>query len=137
MTLRELCSYFRQYSDDEGKCEHYKNQYFVANHGNFHFEELNEQDIIGLRPYLQCYILGIYEYLLDKYGVDYPDWISRYSSAYCIREENDYYKELERGHLLLHGSNEGLVECFDSILSKSLDVFRKRGIAREVFDDTV
>lgn len=138
MTLKDLCSYFRQYSDNEDKCEHYKNQYFVANHNNFHAEMLDEQDIVGLRPYQQCFALCIYEYLAAEYNHPVADWFSKYDFVSCSREDNDYFRGLREGYKFFHsGSDEGFDDLCTLILDKAIEPFKKRGIARPVFDDSV
>lgn len=42
------------------------------------FEELDKSDLEGLRPYLLCDILVIYEYLAVKSDVCVAEWFSEY-----------------------------------------------------------
>lgn len=70
MTLKELAALFKQYSKDSNMCDHYKNAWVLDNKNNYHFERLDEEDIIDLRSYLKCYILSFYEYLAIQDGVE-------------------------------------------------------------------
>ena len=84
----------------------------MANHNNFHFEELDEQDIVGLRPYLQCFVLGIYECLAAQYRQTVGSWLIRYSDVYCKLEENDWYLGLKRTCRSMHGEEGDEIAAF-------------------------
>ncbi len=142
MSLKELCFYFNMYNyiDGEDRCEYYKSEYFNLNIGKTDFEYLDESDVIGLRPYLQCLVLSIYEYLARYNNVPLADWFNKYSEAHCLMEENDYYIALRDGYMQLHPgelSTEVPDRIFMNMLEKSIEPFKSRGIARNVLNDAV
>lgn len=132
-TLKQLCRLYGEKSTDEVSCSNLLSEYLMQNKGNFHFEELDENDIKDLRPYLQCDILAIYEYLAIQDDVDVQSWFSFYKGVSCPREENDIYKELKLNPI----APENADEIFESMLEKSIEPFKSRGIPATCFDYTV
>lgn len=132
-TLKMLCQAYRDVSKKISACCNMRSEYLLTNKGKFHFEELEESDIIGLRPYLQCDILAMYEYLALKDNVELPDWFKKYEGVYCPKELNDEYIVLKESPL----APENADKIFESMLSRSIEPFKSRGIPATCFDYTV
>lgn len=132
-TLKDLCSCYRTSSDSIVDCANMLSEYLMINKGNFHFEELDESDIEGLRPYLQCDILAIYEYLAIQDNTEVQDWFKKYIGVVCPREENDEYIILTQNPI----APENADIIFESMLSRSMEPFKSRGIPATCFDYTV
>lgn len=140
MTLKELAALFKQYSKDSNMCDHYKNAWVLDNKNNYHFERLDEEDIIDLRSYLKCYILSFYEYLAIQDGVELDEWFSKYRNEKCNKEDNDIYLGMKELYFLIHGENansQDLDDSFQIMLDKSIEPFKSRGIPRTCIDDSV
>lgn len=140
MTLKELCAYFKLCKQDSDKCEHYKNQWILEQNHDFHFEELDETDVKELRPYLQCWVLSVYEYLAVQSGMRTADWFGGYEDVKCSKEENDYFKELSGLYADIYGNEmniQSVYDIYDSMLNNSITQFKRRGIARNMLDDAV
>lgn len=59
-------------------------------------------------------------------------------SVSCSREDNDYFKALKDGYKYFHGgSDEGFDDLCTLMLDKAIEPFKKRDIARPVFDNSV
>lgn len=128
MTLKQLCKYFKDNQYNENICEHYKNEYMILNKDKYDYENLNESDIIGLRPYLMCWVLALYEYLANCSSRAVADWFSKYNNVTCKEEDNDYYKELvETGKMFGRNTNE-TDRLFNNMLERAIPEFKKRGI---------
>lgn len=135
MTLKDLCRLYRQHSSDQSKCCNDRTNFLIFNKGAFHFEELSIDDVSGLREYLLCDILSIYEYLADLSGTEPEGWIKQFDGVVCRKEENDDYIGLKELSELIEGSNPDA--AFEIDLEQSIEQFRKRGIACKEFDYTV
>lgn len=143
-TLKELVELFNKYNEyneyNSDKCEGYKNAWILSNRNNYHFEKLNEEDIIDLRPYLKCWILSIYEYLAIQDNAETDSWFNKYKNEKCRKQENDFYISMQKLYFLIHGDDanvKGLEESFQIMLDKSIEPFRSRGIPRTCIDDSV
>ena len=132
-TLKMLCKAYEDVSKSASSCCNMRSEYLMINKGNFHFEKLDEEGIINLRPYLQCDILAIYEYLAIKDNVETQDWFKSYDGVVCPKEENDEYIELTLNPI----APENADEIFESMLSRSIEPFKSRGIPATCFDYTV
>ena len=132
-TLKQLCKAYRDVSNNAVSCCNMRSEYLIVNKGNFHFEELDESDIKDLRPYLQCDILAIYEYLANKDKVEVQDWFNKYKGVYCSKEENDEYIELKMNPIAPQNADS----IFESMLDRSIEPFKSRGIPAPCFDYTV
>lgn len=132
-TLKMLCKAYKDVSKNASSCCNMRSEYLMINKGNFHFEEIDEEDIINLRPYLQCDILAIYEYLAIQDGVKTQDWFKNYKGVVCPKEENDEYIELTLNPI----APENADSIFESMLEKSIEPFKSRGVPATCFDYTV
>lgn len=132
-TLKELCKCYKEVSDNIIDCCNFRSEYLMLNKGKYHFEELSEEDIKCLRPYLQCDILAIYEYLARLDNIEPQDWFKSYQGVSCPKDENDEYIELKQNPI----APENADEIFDSMLSRSIEPFKSRGIPATCFDYTV
>ena len=132
-TLKMLCRAYKEVSKDASSCCNMRSEYLMANKNNFHFEKLEEEDIQDLRPYLQCDILAIYEYLAIQDKVEPQNWFKNYDGVVCPKEENDEYIELTLNPIAPENANS----IFESMLSKSIEPFKSRGITATCFDYTV
>lgn len=132
-TLKQLCQAYREVSKSASSCCNMRSEYLMINKDNFHFEELDEEDIKDLRPYLQCDILAIYEYLALQDKVEPQDWFKKYTDISCPKEENDEYIELTLNPI----APENADSIFESMLSRSIEPFKSRGIPATCFDYTV
>lgn len=129
MTLKELSSYFRDNQNNADMCEHYKNQYLLENQDKFEYEDLSESDIAGLRPYLMCWVLAIYEYMARCSCTQLEDWFDNYSDVSCKRLDNDYYLELIETQKSIFPDREPNADrVFDLMYENSLPEFARRGI---------
>ena len=131
--LKWLCQVYKEVSDNSTECCNARGNYLIANKGNFHFEELDESDIIDLRPYLQCDILAIYEYLANQDSTPVQDWFHKYNGVSCPKEVNDEYICLTLNPL----APERADEIFDEMLKNSIEPYKSRGIPATCFDYTV
>lgn len=131
--LRELCKDFEKYSDNPSRCDVARTNYLMFNKANFHYEELDEQDIINLRPFLKCEILARMEYLARLDNVELPEWFSKYNNYKCPLHENDLYNRIVK----VISIEEGIDEAFEKAVNNALDVFKKRGIPWKEYDYTV
>lgn len=132
-SLKELCSLYADVSYNTDLCCNMRSEYLKTNKGKFHFEELSEEDFKDLRIYLKCDILAMYEYLAVQDNVKPQSWFKKYDGVSCPREENDEYIELKENPL----APENADIIFDSMLAKSIEPFKKRGITATCFDYTV
>lgn len=128
MTLKQLCKYFKDNQYNESMCEHYKNEYMLLNKDRYNYENLDESDIAGLRPYLMCWVLALYEYLANYNNEAVEDWFNKYSNVTCKEEDNDYYKELVETGKIFGRHTDELNSIFNSMLEKAIPEFKKRGI---------
>lgn len=143
-TLKELAELFNKYNEytryNSDKCEGYKNAWILSNKNNYHFERLEEKDIMDLRSYLKCWILSAYEYLAIQDGVELDKWFDKYRNEKCNKEENDFYISMKELYYVIHGDgadDKGLEESFQGMLDKSIEPFKSRGITRSCLDDSV
>lgn len=132
-TLKHLCNMYKKNSDNASACCNSRSEFLRVNKGNYHFEELNEEDIKDLRPYLQCDILAIYEYLAQLDKVNTQMWFSKYNDVVCPKELNDEYIELTLNPLAPDSADA----IFSSMLVKSIEPFKTRGIPATCFDYTI
>lgn len=132
-TLKQLCQLYKEVSDNASSCCNMRSEYLMRNKNKFHFEELDESDIQGLRPYLQCDILAMYEYLALLDDKEPQDWFKKYDGVSCPKEENDEYIVLKLNPL----APENADKIFESMLSRSIEPFKSRGIPATCFDYTV
>ena len=132
-SLKWLCKEYRNYSSDRSFCCNLRSEYLRRNKGNYHFEELDESDIVDLRPYLLCDILAIYEYLAIKDKVKTQSWFKKYKGVSCQKEDADDYIELRLNPI----APENADDIFESMLNKSIEPFKSRGIPASCFDYTV
>lgn len=132
-SLKNLCEYYKMYTDDIQKCSNALSQYLMVNKDNFHFEMLDEDSVKDLRPYLQCDILAIYEYLAMQDNLETQDWFKNYKGVVCPKDENDEYIILKMNPI----APENADEIFESMLSRSIEPFKSRGIPATCFDYTV
>ena len=132
-TLKMLCNAYKDVSKSIPGCCNMRSEYLLTNKGKFHYEELCEADIVGLRPYLQCDILAMVEYLANKDGVQLPEWFKKYDSVSCPKKENDEYIVLKESPI----APENADAIFESMLEKSIEPFKRRGIPAICFDYTV
>ena len=131
--LKWLCKKYKESSDSIVECCNARSNYLIANKDNFIFETLDECDLVGLRPYLLCDILAIYEYLAIKNSREVDDWFYKYNNLYCPKEVNDEYLVLKLNPLA--PQNADII--FDSMLERSIEPFKSRGIPADCFDYTV
>lgn len=133
--LNYLCKLYKEHSADAVACCNDRTNFLIANKGKFHFEELNRSDVEGLRQYLLCDILAIYEYLarMDKTGT--ADWFEEFNGVACRMEENDDYLSLAELGREIGGCNPE--RAFKAALENSIEPFKSRGIACAKFDYTV
>ena len=103
------------------------------NKGHFKFEKLDESDLSGLRVYLLCDVLAMYEYLAIEGGVSVQDWFNDYNDVFCPLEECDDYRALLDSGV----SEEVAKRIIEMSLKESLEPFRKRGIPADCLDYTV
>ena len=133
MTLKELCNLYKMYSDDIIKCCNARSEYLRRNKGHFKFEELEESDLEGLRVYLLCDVLAMYEYLALESCEKVQNWFNNYNDVSCTLEECDDYKALLDSGV----SAEVAKRIIEMSLKESLEPFRKRGIPADCLDYTV
>lgn len=126
MTLKRLCALYRMYEQNPDACASFRSQYMHDKRG-LKPEELSLDDLDGLRPFLLCDTLAIYEYLGGS-----SDLLSRFKDVYCPREGNDIYRELLRNPF-----NTDVNELFDKLLQTSIEPFRSRGILCSKFNSAV
>lgn len=131
MTLKELCEHFRNNQYDVDMCEYYKNQYMLDNKDKYGYERLDEHDIDGLRPYLMCWALALYEYLANYNNIEVEDWFSKYDGVVCKKDENDYCVAFLELYEIIHSTedSEPASRLYDGMVSNSVPEFRRRGIA--------
>lgn len=133
MTLKELCNLYKMYSDDIIKCCNARSEYLRRNKGHFKFEKLDETDLVGMRLYLLCDVLAMYEYLAFESGEQVQDWFNDYNDVSCPLEECDDYKAL-----LNAGVQDDVAKrIIEMSIKESLEQFRKRGIPADCLDYTV
>lgn len=138
MTLKELCILYKRDSDDIAKCCNWRSEFLKSNKGNFHFEELDEEELRNLRTYLLCDILAIYEYLAGLDNTETAEWFNRYSSVRCEKEQSDDYTVLLDNPLFTSDKAREIADkIYESSLKKSIEPFKSRGIAESEFDYTV
>lgn len=126
MTLKRLCALYKIYEQNPDACASFRSQYMHDKRG-LKVEELSLDDIDGLRPFLLCDTLSIYEYLGGS-----SDLLSHFKDVSCPKEENDIYKELLRNPF-----NTNASELFDKMLQTSIEPFRSRGILCREFNSAV
>lgn len=133
--LKDLCALYKKHSEDAAECCSDRTNFLIANKGQFHFEELDRTDVDGLREYLLCDILAIYEYLSITDKAETAEWFTEFKGMTCSMEENDDYKALAELGRIIGGCNpEG---AFKAALENSIEPFKSRGIACTHFDYTV
>ena len=132
-TLKQLCEEYKRVSHCASDCCNMRSEYLRVNKGNFHFESLDESDIVGLRPYLQCDILAIYEYLALNDNIEVQEWFNKYNGVSCPKEDNDEYIELTLNPI----APENADIIFENMLRNSIEPFKSRGIPADCFDYTV
>ncbi len=126
MTLKRLCILYKIYEQNPDACASFRSQYMHDKRG-LEPEELNLDDLDGLRSFLLCDTLSIYEYLGGS-----SDLLSHFVNVSCPKEENDIYKELLRNPF-----NPNASELFDNFLQTSIEPFKSRGILCGEFNSAV
>lgn len=127
MTLKTLCSLYKECNQDMSKCSTLKSQY-MHEKTDLAMEDLSLYDIADLRPYLLCDVLAIYEYLGGS-----SDEFSQYRTITCCKDENDFYKALLQSPL----SSINADEIYELALSESIEPFKSRGIPCKEFNFAV
>lgn len=132
MTLKELCELFKLNQSDKIMCEFYKNQYMVCNKDKYDYESLDEDDIVGLRPYLASWILALYEYFANITNTPVADWFSRYDSVCCNASNSDIYESLLGLQLMINPNERSAIEVVNGVfnmgIERALPEFKRRGI---------
>lgn len=132
-TFRELCYLYREYSDDACKCDCLRSEYLSRNKGNYKFELLDKEDVEGLRPFLLCDILAMYEYIAIMNNAEMPDWFSDYDGVTCPMAESDMYDALLDNPI----APQNAEIIYKSMIENAIEPFKSRGITCDVFDYTV
>jgi hypothetical protein len=127
MTLKTLCFLYKECNQDMSKCSILKSQY-MHEKTDLTTEDLSLCDVVGLRLYLLCDTLAIYEYL----GGSSKEF-SQYSTITCCKDENDFYKALLENPL----GSVNADEIYKLALSESIEPFKSRGIPCKEFNFAV
>lgn len=119
MTLKTLCSLYKECNQDISKCSILKSQY-MHEKTDLATEDLSLCDVVDLRPYLLCDTLAIYEYL----GGSSKEF-SQYSTMTCCRDEDEVEEDYNIDEILKCSYDDFFSSLCDIISSYTRHGFSK------------